>query len=187
MHAAVCDFILDCVQNSIEASATEISLDIEESFGLFSVEIKDNGIGMTDDELKKAVDPFFTDGLKHKERKVGLGLPFLIQAVQQVDGDWALDSLKGKGTELRFTFNLQHVDTPPLGDVSAMLLQAFMFDGDFELEFEHRIEKIGFTGSYNITKAELIEVLGDLNDAESLVLARQFLRSQEADLTEGDV
>ena len=40
---------------------------------------------MTDEELKKAVDPFYTDGLKHKKRKVGLGLPFMIQAVQQAN------------------------------------------------------------------------------------------------------
>lgn len=35
---------------------------------------------MDEETLKKVKDPFFTDGEKHKERKVGLGIPFLIQA-----------------------------------------------------------------------------------------------------------
>ena len=186
MHAAVCDFILDCVQNSIEAGSTEIKVKIDEDSESFSVTILDNGIGMTDEELKQAVNPFYTDGVKHKERKVGLGLPFLIQAVQQADGDWSLKSDKGKGTELSFSFNLQHIDTPPTGDVSGMLLQSFMFDGDFNIEFEHRLKKNDFVNSYSINRVELIEVLGDLNDADSLILARQYLRSQEEDLFEGD-
>ncbi|HAK45542.1 MAG TPA: ATP-binding protein, partial [Spirochaeta sp.] len=181
MHAAVCDFILDCLQNSIEAEASEIKLLIDEHSDSFSVAITDNGIGMTEDELKCAVDPFFTDGLKHKKRKVGLGLPFMIQAVQQVDGDWSLDSVKGRGTELGFTFNLKHVDTPPIGDISGMMLQVLMFDGDFELEFERRFEKNGSADSYLLKRSEIIEVLGDLNDAESLIMAKQFLSSQEED------
>ena len=83
MHAAVCDFILDCLQNSVEAGASEVYLAINQTSRKFSVSIKDNGRGMDEDQLKKAVDPFYTDGIKHKSRKVGLGLPFLIQTVEQ--------------------------------------------------------------------------------------------------------
>ncbi len=186
MHAAVCDFVLDCLQNSIEANAVSISLLIDEKPGSFSVTIKDDGKGMTDEELKKAVDPFYTDGLKHKKRKVGLGLPFMIQAVQQANGRWSIDSAKGRGTELSFSFDPDHVDTPPTGDVSGMILQAIMFEGDFELEFERRLERNGKKDSYFINRKEMIDVLGDLNDAESLILARQFLKSQEEGLFEGE-
>lgn len=179
MHAAVCDFILDCLQNSVEADASLVKLMIEETSELFSVEIADNGIGMTDEELREAVDPFYTDGLKHEKRKVGLGLPFLVQAIEQTDGLWSLESEKGKGTELNFSFRLDNVDTPPIGDINGMLLQAMMFDGDFELEFVRKYEKD--RACYTLKRSELIEVLGDFNDAQSLILARQFLKSQEED------
>ena len=186
MHAAICDFILDCLQNSIEANATVVKLLIVETADIFSVTIKDNGIGMTDIELQKAVDPFYTNGIKHHKRKVGLGLPFMIQAVEQVEGEWSLDSEKGRGTELYFLFRTEHVDTPPIGDISGMLLQALMFDGNFELEFERKFSGNGSVDGYSLKRSELIEVLGDLNSADSLIMARQFLKSQEEDLTEGD-
>ncbi len=186
MHAAVCDFVLDCLQNSIEAGASVIELTISETDKLFSVTIKDDGIGMTAEEIAKAVDPFFSDGVKHKERRVGLGLPFLVQAVQQVEGEWSLNSVKQKGTELFFSFNLQHIDTPPVGDISGMFLQAIMFDGTFELDFIRRIETEKGADSYHIKRSEIIEILGDLNDSDSLIMARQFLRSNEENLIEGD-
>lgn len=186
MHAAVSDFILDCLQNSIEAEASIVKLLVSETTEALSVAISDNGIGMTEDELKHAVDPFYTNGLKHRERKVGLGLPFMIQAVQQADGDWSLHSVKERGTELTFSFNPEHVDTPPIGDLSGMLLQALMFDGDFELEFERRYERDGCVENYLLKRSEIIEVLGDLNDAGSLIMAKQYLVSQEKDLLEGD-
>ncbi len=181
MHAAVCDFILDCLQNSIEADASEIRLLIDETDDLFSVTIADNGIGMTDAEQCRAVDPFYTDGLKHSKRRVGLGLPFMIQAVQLADGAWSLSSEKGLGTEVSFSFRSGHVDTPPTGDISGMILQAFMFDGDYELVVERKLVRNNRSNCYFLKRSEIREVLGDLNDADSLVMAREFLRSQEED------
>jgi len=186
MHVAVCDFILDCLQNSIEAGASRIELSIIETPKRLSIEITDDGCGMTDEELKKAVDPFYTDGQKHKKRRVGLGLPFLIQAIEQSDGECKLESEKGRGTILKFSFRFDHVDTPPTGDISGMLLQAIMFDGSFELEFKRELEQDGRSDAYSVKRSDLIEVLGDLNDADSLIMARQFLESQEDDLKEGD-
>lgn len=186
MHAAVCDFILDCFQNSIEAGAQRIELSFIETPEKLSVRLTDDGCGMSDEELKKAVDPFYTDGRKHEKRRVGLGLPFLIQAVEQSEGDWQLDSEKGKGTELSFTFRLDHIDTPPTGDVSGMLLQAMMFEGSFELEFQRGLKRDDQTEDYLVKRSEIIEVLGDLNDADSLIMAKQFIKSQEEELIEGD-
>ncbi|MDC7125492.1 MAG: ATP-binding protein [Spirochaetales bacterium] len=186
MHASVCDFIIDCVQNSIEANAEEILLFLYESTDDFSIKIIDNGAGMTDEEVQNAVDPFYTDGSKHKERKVGLGIPFMIQSVEQVSGKWAINSKKGRGTELSFNFPLNNIDTPPIGDISGMLLQVLMFDGDFELKFDRVLVRDSSELKYTISRLELKEVLGDLNSADSLILAKQYLRSQEEDLIEGD-
>jgi signal transduction histidine kinase len=82
MHRTVCDFALDLVQNSIEASSSLIILDVEQTPERITFYLSDNGVGMDEEELEAARDPFYTGGSKHTARKVGLGIPFLAQAVE---------------------------------------------------------------------------------------------------------
>ena len=72
MHDSIGDMIVDCLQNSVEADASRIVLTVDETPDFLDVCIEDNGKGMSDEELKRATDPFYTDGVKHKHRKVGL-------------------------------------------------------------------------------------------------------------------
>jgi hypothetical protein len=182
MHAAVGDFILDCLQNSVEAGADTIELEIRQDEDHLSVKLRDNGCGMDREELKKALDPFYTDGKKHRNRKVGLGLPFLAQAVEQAEGTFRLSSEKGTGTTLEFGFSLNHLDAPPLGRLDQALLAGFLFSGDHELTV-HRSFR-GFNGSagYTVSRRELIDALDGLEGSDSLLLARDFLRNQEEEL-----
>ena len=71
--------ILDIAENSARAKATyiEIIIDISSREHLMHVGIKDNGCGMTPEELQAVTDPFFTS---RTTRKVGLGIPFLKQS-----------------------------------------------------------------------------------------------------------
>jgi len=68
--------ILDIAENSTRAGATLIEITIVEDLheDVFSLEIRDNGSGMDQETLKKAMDPFYTT---KKVRKIGLGLPML--------------------------------------------------------------------------------------------------------------
>ena len=50
---------------------------------------------------------------------------------------------------------------------------------------ERSLEIEGEVHGYSVRRSEIIEVLGDLSDADSLILARQYLRSQEEDLIQG--
>jgi signal transduction histidine kinase len=54
--------ILDIVENSTRAGAKNVSLDIveESAENLLTIAIKDDGKGMTAEELKRALDPFYT-------------------------------------------------------------------------------------------------------------------------------
>ncbi len=54
--------ILDIVENSTRAEAKNISLDIVEDSAenIVSITIIDDGKGMTEEELKRALDPFYT-------------------------------------------------------------------------------------------------------------------------------
>ncbi|GAB1456483.1 MAG: ATP-binding protein [Spirochaetia bacterium] len=178
MHFAICDFLLDLVQNSVEANAKTIRLDVFEEQGRVDVVVEDDGKGMSEEELERAKDPFYTDGHKHVRRKVGLGIPFLLQSLELAGGSYTLSSRKGEGTRLSFSFPADALDTPPLGDVAGMFLSAMCFDGDYEL-LAHRRAQAGDI-DYEIRRSEILEAVGTLTDAGALVSVREFLASQEA-------
>ncbi|MDP1992946.1 MAG: ATP-binding protein, partial [Syntrophales bacterium] len=54
--------ILDIVENSTRAGAKNVSLDIVEDSktNTVTISIIDDGKGMTEEELKRALDPFYT-------------------------------------------------------------------------------------------------------------------------------
>jgi hypothetical protein len=186
MHAAICDFLLDLVQNSLEAGASLVELSLEEDDRYLSVKLTDNGCGMSSEELERVKDPFYTDGRKHHHRKVGLGIPFLLQMVEQTGGSIRIDSQKGKGTLVSFSLPVEHVDLPPMGSIPAFLLPALTWKGEYEMVFERRY-RIGDTvHHYCIRKSELLEILGELESADSLILLRSFLINQEEELVTGD-
>ena len=63
MHDSIGDMIVDCLQNSVEADASRIVLTVDETPDFLDVCIEDNGKGMSGEELKRATDPFYTDGV----------------------------------------------------------------------------------------------------------------------------
>lgn len=177
MHASICDFIADIVQNAVEAKATDIDLRVIEDATHLSIAISDNGCGMSEKTLAKAIDPFFSEAGKH-HRKMGLGLPFVKQAVELTEGRFDIQSTVGKGTRVSFSFPHHHLDTPPFGELPGTLLQLMNLEGSFDL----RIERRKGDETYEISRGELIEVLGGLETASELSLAKEFLTSQEESL-----
>ncbi len=176
MHYEVCDFALDIVQNSVEAGARTIVVEIATGCGRVGIRVEDDGCGMTEDELRRAVDPFFTDGKKHAGRKVGLGIPFLLQSLEQAGGSHELRSKKGEGTVFAFEFPADSIDTPPLGDVAGFFLSALSFDGGYELAARRLRDG---AEAYAFKRSELADAVGDLHDAASLASIREFLVSCE--------
>ncbi len=178
MHASLCDLITDLVQNSFEADATEITLNIEETEKNLNVIIADNGKGMSAETLEKAKDPFYSDGLKHQHRKVGLGLPFLFQTAETTGGTARIESEENVGTTISLNLDPSNVDLPMFGNfaTAAVTLMTYGFNGN--LAIKHSVNG----KSYEVSKNELAEALGDLNDLESLTLLKQFIASQEEEL-----
>ncbi|NNJ96185.1 MAG: response regulator, partial [Gammaproteobacteria bacterium] len=66
-----------------------------------SLSITDTGIGMTEDVLKHATEPFFTT---RKNEGTGLGLSMVYAFMRQSRGDLAIDSRPGHGTGIRMQF-----------------------------------------------------------------------------------
>jgi len=185
VYFTLADLVTDITQNAVESGADLVELEVSESVkkngGEFRFLVKDNGKGMTEEELKRAVDPFVTDGVKHPNRKVGLGLPFLTQTAVLSDGGWDIKSEKGKGTTVTAWFDTGNVDTPPLGDVPGMFRTIFMFEGRADILIRRKKESDGRNDEYEVRKSELVEALGSLEDAGALVLLNKYLRSLEED------
>ena len=178
MHATLTDVIADTAQNSIEAGAKRIEVSVVEDGSTISVSIADNGKGMDEATRRKAFDPFFTEAGKHDKRRVGLGLPILKQLCEMCGGGVSLESERGVGTTLRYSFDANNIDLPPMGDLPGALLTLFNYPGDFELVFTHR--RGG--EEYTIARSELADAVGGLDSVEGLSLAREFLAGQEESL-----
>ena len=181
MQPTSCDTLLDIVQNAFEAGATEVRLGLARRGTRLAAEVCDNGCGMDAATLKKALDPFWTDGAKHPGRKVGLGLPFLKQAAEQCGGEFAIESERGRGTTVRFVFDLANVDAPPTGDVAGTLAALMAWPGERELAV--RREEDG--RAYEVRRTELAAALGGLADAGALALLKEYFSANEAELKTG--
>ena len=177
MHFTLADLITDITQNAVEAGAGLVELDVSEDEREFRFVVKDNGKGMTEEELKRAIDPFVTDGIKHPHRKVGLGLPFLIQTAEQSGGGSDIKSKKGVGTTVTAWFDIKNVDIPPTGDVPGMFRTILMFNSDAEIILRRKKPD----NEYEVVKSEAAEAIGGFEDAGSLVLLKEYLNSLESE------
>ncbi|RXZ01640.1 sporulation kinase [Fictibacillus sp. S7] len=94
---------INIIKNAIEAIKSDGEIGISGSKtadGLVSIQIKDNGVGMTKDQLKKLGSPYYST----KEKGTGLGLTVCHQIVKQMGGQILINSELTKGT--CFTINL---------------------------------------------------------------------------------
>lgn len=128
--------ILDVAENSISGEAKRIEIKIHEDpdNDVLTIEIKDDGRGMDEQMLQKALDPFFTT---RTTRRVGLGLPMLAQAAREAGGKLELDSSPGRGTTVRATFDSTHPDCKPMGDIQKTILTLVTGHPDIDFLYEH--------------------------------------------------
>ena len=148
--------ILDALENSLAAEATLIELVIEEDVTAdrLTITIQDNGHGMTEAQLARVYDPFFTT---RNTRHVGLGIPLFKAAAERCNGDLTLTSQLGKGTTLRTTFQHSHIDRAPLGDMTSTLM-AVILAGVCDLRYVHRVDRKEFEFHTTGIKAELGDI-----------------------------
>ncbi|UTW54874.1 ATP-binding protein [Kordiimonas sp. SCSIO 12610] len=70
------------------------------------ISVKDNGIGMSDADLERALQPFGQAGnaFTRQNQGTGLGLPLVEQLIEQHGGSMQIKSEPGKGTEVTLCF-----------------------------------------------------------------------------------
>jgi signal transduction histidine kinase len=129
--------VLDIVENSLRSGAKLIEISVVEDAeeDLLSMEIRDNGKGMTAEQCAVATDPFYTT---KQGRRIGLGLALLAQAAKEAGGDFIVTSMPSIGTTVKAFFSLSHPDRKPLGDMAATLETLVTGNPGVDFCYQHR-------------------------------------------------
>lgn len=161
--------VMDILQNSTRANATEIQLIVEENKNADTLTFTfiDNGCGMDEETLTKVLNPFFTT---RTTRKVGLGLSLLKQNAEQTGGSLSIKSQKGVGTEVVAVFGLSNIDRPPMGDLAGTLILTVSAYPDIRFIFRYLAENIDYT----FDTKEVNEILDGVSIQEPEVI--QYLK-----------
>ncbi|NTW51672.1 MAG: response regulator [Chlorobiaceae bacterium] len=93
-----------------------LDIRLEQGEAVNKIFVKDNGPGISSDNLSKIFDPFFTTG---KKGGTGLGLAFCRRIIRSFGGDIICNSEKGKFTEFVMSFPV--LDKSLIDDYEAKL------------------------------------------------------------------
>ena len=163
--------LLDLAQNSITAGASLVSIRITlEENGWLEMVLKDDGRGMSPELLARVTSPFATT---RTTRKVGLGIPMMMENAEKAGGTLRLESEVGKGTVMTVTMDTGNIDCLPLGDLEGTLLSLiltnplhpdFLFEGRTpkgECSFDTREVRAALGGDIPLNEPEVAAWLRD--------------------------
>lgn len=172
--------ILDLVQNSIEAGAAKVMLEIiEDRFikDTLLIRVIDNGQGMDEETCKKVLDPFVTT---RTTRRVGLGLPLIDMSAKRCEGYLTIASIPGSGTVVEALYKHSHLDRPPLGNIVETVKSILIANPELDFSYCHTVDKAVFS----VATQELIENLGDipLTQPDVLIWLHEYLSSNIANI-----
>ena len=130
--------ILDLAENSVSAGASAVEVAICENIpaNRLSVTIQDNGKGMDPEIARQLGDPFYTT---RTTRKVGLGVPFFQEAAEACNGGLTVHSVPGEGARLQATFEHDHIDRMPLGDLPGTALALLVAHPEIHWRFTYQL------------------------------------------------
>ncbi|MBQ9531506.1 MAG: sensor histidine kinase [Eubacterium sp.] len=171
--------ILDVAENSVKAGASLTQIIIVEEGNKLTLQIKDDGCGMSEEVVKSVIDPFYTT---RTTRKVGLGVPLLKLAAEQTGGSFSVESKtqednpESHGTCVTAVFFKDHLDFTPLGDVVSSIVTLIQGHPDTDFYFSHKQGE----HSAELDTRQLREILGDvpLNSYEVIKWTEEYLREQ---------
>lgn len=171
--------ILDIAVNSLEAGASGIEISVREDTAqnLMEFMIQDDGRGIKDDELQKVLDPFYTT---KKQKRIGLGVPLLNEAVQRCGGTLEIRALPRRGTIVRAAFPHDHLDRPPLGDIAGTLITLVAGHDALYLKYTYQYNGKAFSFNTKEFRAHLGSV--SLQTPEVLVFLESYLNNNISDL-----
>ena len=174
--------ILDVAQNSISAGAslTEIVVNENTKDKTLLIGIYDNGCGMTEEQVKSVIDPFFTT---RTTRKVGMGIPLFKMSCEQTGGKFTIESEKGVGTKINALYKTDSIDFTPLGDIASTIVTIVSMNNDKEFLYKRVLDDKEFVFS----TVEIKKILGGVPLSEPSVMnwIEEYLNEQYNELLKG--
>lgn len=176
--------VMDITQNSISAGASLITVSVEEDLdkNLLVIEIEDNGKGMSEEQVEKVVDPFYTT---RTTRPVGLGVPLFKMEAEMTGGEFSIFSQKGKGTKVHAAFVPTHIDMVPLGDINATMLPLITGNEDRDFVYIRRLREKGEEKEFTLDTRQVKEILGEdvsLSSPDVVLWLKEFLDENTREL-----
>lgn len=176
--------ILDVAQNSISAGAELIEITLEENSkeNSLTIEIKDDGCGMSEETLKQVKDPFYTT---RTTRKVGMGIPLFKMAAEMTGGSLEIKSKLGKGTTITAVFKTSSVDFTPLGDMDSTIISLVTMNTKIDFLYTIKVDDKEFV----LSTKQLKGILGDvsLNEPDVVMWLKDYLKEQTQNIRGGVV
>ena len=174
--------ILDIAQNSISAGAslTEIVVNENTKDKTLLIGIYDNGCGMTEEQVKSVIDPFFTT---RTTRKVGMGIPLFKMSCEQTGGKFTIESEKGVGTKINALYKTDSIDFTPLGDIASTIVTIVSMNADKEFLYRRVLDDREFIFS----TVEIKKILDGVPLSEPSVMnwIEEYLNEQYNELLKG--
>lgn len=164
--------LLDIAENSVSASAQNITIEVVENTftDSLSMTVIDDGRGMDDEMVQRITDPFTTS---RTTRKVGLGIPLLKAAAEACEGSLEINSVLGKGTTLTVNFKRSHIDRMPLGDIASTILTLVIGSPEIHWVFRYRVNDREFVFDDEPIKKDLEGL--PLSDPAVLGFLREYV------------
>lgn len=172
--------VLDIAQNSIRAGADLITIRVEERTAdhFMEISVSDNGCGMSEEQVARVKDPFFTTRIT---RKVGLGVPLFRMSAESTGGSFDIESELGVGTKTTARYCTDHLDMLPLGDMTATMTSLISVNPDLDFLYIRSVDDQSFTLDTRELRAVLEGV--PLNTPEILIFIRDMIDENTAALT----
>lgn len=174
--------ILDLVQNSIEAGATTVKLEIFEDIVKDSmvVRVSDNGRGMNKKMLQLVIDPFITT---RTTRRIGLGLPLMDMSTKRCGGYLNIDSTQGEGTTIEAMYQHSHLDRPPMGNLVETIKSILVANSELQFSYHHTVNG----KSLIVSSQEIADILEGvpLTQPDVLIWLHGYLSDNIANLYGG--
>ncbi len=168
--------ILDIAQNSIKANASLVEIKVHKDTiaKTLTIYIIDDGKGMDEETVKNVVDPFYTT---RTTRKVGLGVPFFKMGALMTNGDFRIESKLGFGTKIMTSYNYEHIDMIPLGDMASTMMSLVSVNTHIDFLYEYRLDDKSFVMDTREIK-EMLEGV-PINSNEVLFFIRDFINENQ--------
>lgn len=171
--------VLDIAQNSVRAKATLVTITVTERSAdhYLEISIADDGCGMSEEQVARVMDPFFTT---RTTRKVGLGIPFFKLTAESTGGSFDIQSTLGEGTVTTARYHTDHIDMMPLGDMNATILSLISMNPQMDFVYRRSLDNNSFTLDTRELKAVLEDV--PINSPEVVQFMKETLQEGESEI-----